>query len=151
MWKIALGILRDEADAADIEDCISEVFFKLWKSSELLDSEKGSIKNYLAQMVRNTAIDFLRKRSREETIALDEDMHADERYGDVEKIIISNEEKETLYQILDTLNDRDRDLVTRRYFDGQKPARISIEMHMSLREVENRLYRVKNKIRKMMS
>ena len=151
MWKVALSLLKDVADTADVEDCISDVFFKLWKSPELLDPEKGSIKNYLAQMTRNTAIDFLRKRSRENTVALDEDILGDENYDDVIVTAIQNEEKEVLYQILDTMNDRDRELLTRRYIDGQKPAQISEEMQMPLREVGNRLYRIKGDIRKMMS
>ena len=148
MWKIALGILRNAADIADVEDCISEVFYKLWKSPELLDTENGNLKNYLAQMTRNTAIDILRKRSHENTIALDEDICRDEHNGDVLDTIIQNEETETLYQTLDTLNERDRELITRRYIDGQKPAQISKEMQIPLREVENRLFRIKASIRK---
>ena len=151
MWKIALGILRDVADPADIEDCNSEVFYKLWKSPELLDTEKGSVKGYLAQMVRNAAIDFLRKRTRENTVALEEGICADEYNDDVVNAVISNEEKELLFQILDNLNERDRNLITRRFFCGQKPAQISEEMRMPLREVENRIYRIKCSIRNKMS
>jgi len=72
MWKIAWDILKDSANAADIEDCISEVFFKLWKTPETLDPYKGNLKNYLARMTRNVAIDLLHKRTRENIVALDE-------------------------------------------------------------------------------
>jgi DNA-directed RNA polymerase specialized sigma24 family protein len=41
--------------------------------------------------------------------------------------------------------------VTRRFFKEQKPAQIAEEMRMPLREVENRLYRIKGSIRKKMS
>ena len=53
MWKVAHDILKDAADASDIEDCISEVFYKLWKSSDKLDPKKGALKDYFAQMTRN--------------------------------------------------------------------------------------------------
>ena len=151
MWKIACDILKGSANTADIEDCISEVFYKLWKSPETLDPDKGNLKNYLAKMTKNAAIDFLRKRSRENIVVLDEAVHNDDKYGDVADVIILNERKETVQQIIDSLNDRDRELVTRRFMDNQKPAQISVEMHIPVREVENRLYRIKGSIRKQMS
>jgi RNA polymerase sigma-70 factor (ECF subfamily) len=150
MWKIARSILKDSADTADIEDCISEVFYKLWKSSQLLDPEKGSLKNYLLQMTKNTAIDALRKLSRDNTIALDESVCELGLRDDVVTTVIQNEERETLHMILDTMCERDRELITRRFFDEQKPAQISAEMQMPLREVENRLYRIKHSIRSKM-
>ena len=151
MWKIAFDILKDAADTADIEDCISEVFYKLWKSHGLLDPEKGNIKSYLAQTTRNTAIDFLRKQSREIAVTFDEEVCVNEHFDDVEMALMKKEEIDALYQVLDTMNERDRELVTRRYFDCQKPAQISTEMQIPLREVENRLYRIKGAIRKQMS
>ena len=151
MWKVVRGILSDSADAADIEDCISEVFYKLWKSPETLNPEKGNLKNYLAGMARNIAIDLIRKRSRESVIRLDDTMLINDGYDDVSNIIIRNEERECVNRILKNLNEKDRELITRRFFDNQKPAQISAEMNMPIREVENRLYRIKGSIRKQMS
>jgi RNA polymerase sigma-70 factor (ECF subfamily) len=150
MWKIAWEVLGDAADAADVEDCISEVFYKLWKSSDLLDPEKGNIKNYLAKMTRNTAIDFLRKQSREKLAALDEAALEDEHSDDVIALIIRNEEKEALQRIIEAMNAIDKELITRRFFDYQKPAQISTEMQIPIREVTNRLYRIKISIREQL-
>ena len=151
MWKIAWDVLKDVADTTDVEDCISEVFFKLWKSSELLDPDKGSLRGYLAQMTRNTAIDLLRKLSRERTVALDDDANNDGYSDTVLLEVIQNEDKEALHRIMDTMDERDRELITRRFFDNQKPAQISQEMQMPIREVANRLYRIKSSMRKNMS
>ena len=151
MWKVARDILNDSTDAADIEDCISEVFYKLWKSPEVLDPDKGNLKNYLARMTKNAAIDFLRKRSRESMVVLDDAVLIHDNFGDVSDVIIQSERKETVREIMDSMNDRDRELITRRFMDNQKPAQISIEMNIPVREVENRLYRIKGNIRKQMS
>ena len=151
MWKVARDILNDSADVADIEDCISEVFYKLWKSPEGLDPDKGNLKNYLARMTKNTAFDFLRKRSRESNVALDDAVLVDDDFSDVSDVIIFNERKETVREIMDSMNDRDRELITRRFMDNQKPSQISIEMNIPVREVENRIYRIKGNIRKQMS
>jgi len=151
MWKVARDILHDTADVADIEDCISEVFYKLWKSPEVLDTDKGNLKNYLARMTKNAAIDFLRSHSRENIVMLDDAVLIDDNFDDVSDVIIANERKETIRQIMNSLNVRDRELITRRFINNQKPAQISVEMHMPIREVENRLYRIKGSIRKQMS
>ena len=126
------------------------MFYKLWKSPELLDPDKGNLRNYLAEMTRNTAIDFYRKRSREKTEALNETGYTGGCDDDVLNTIIRNEEKERLFRIIDTLNERDRELIHRRYFENQKPAQISMEMQLPLREVENRLYRIKDSISKQL-
>jgi RNA polymerase sigma factor (sigma-70 family) len=102
-------------------------------------------------MTKNTAIDFLRKRSRESNIALDDAVLVDDDFIDVSDVIIQSERKETVREIMDSMNDRDRELITRRFMDNQKPAQISIEMNIPVREVENRLYRIKGNIRKQMS
>jgi len=151
MWKIAFDVLKDAASTADIEDCVSEVFYKLWKKPGLFDFENEKIKNYLARMTRNTAIDMLRKRSREKNETLDENINDGIHTDDVIETVLKNEEKEALYQILDTMNERDKELILRRFFENQKPAQISEEMQIPLREVNNRIYRIKADIRGKMS
>ena len=101
-------------------------------------------------MMKNTAIDYYRKRSREKT--QDESLMAfvaAPEGGPLDEII-RDEEAQKLYHALDALNDRDRELVERRYFMGQKPAQISEDMSLPVREVENRLYRIKATLRKQM-
>jgi RNA polymerase sigma-70 factor (ECF subfamily) len=151
LWKIGWDILRDTADADNVDDCVSEVFYKLWKSPEKFDPEKGTIKNYLAQMARNAAIDICRKRAREKTQAIE---HMDIAAGHEDSTldaIIRSEDGQALRLALNNLNDRDRELIDRRYFLGQKPSQISEEMQLPIREVENRLYRLKGSLKKQLS
>lgn len=57
---VANGILRNEQDA---EECVNDVLMRLWTSE--LPNEIRNLKAYLAKMVRNQAIMYLRKRSRQ--------------------------------------------------------------------------------------
>jgi RNA polymerase sigma-70 factor (ECF subfamily) len=57
---VANGILRNEQDA---EECVNDVLMRLWTKE--LPNEIKSLKAYLAKMVRNQAIMYLRKRSRQ--------------------------------------------------------------------------------------
>jgi RNA polymerase sigma-70 factor (ECF subfamily) len=151
LWKIGWDILKDTADSSNVDDCVSEVFYKLWKSPEKFDPAKGTIKNYLAQMMKNTAIDVCRKRAREKTETIElMDIAASHEDGTLDAII-RDEDGQTLRLALNNLNDRDRELIDRRYFLGQKPSQISEEMQLPIREVENRLYRLKGSLKKQLS
>lgn len=57
---VANGILRNEQDA---EECVNDVLMHLWTKG--LPNEIRSLKAYLAKMVRNQAIMYLRKRLRQ--------------------------------------------------------------------------------------
>jgi RNA polymerase sigma-70 factor (ECF subfamily) len=151
LWKIGWDILRDTADSANVEDCISEVFFKLWESPEKFDPAKGNIKNYLAWMMKNTAIDVLRKRSRENAETFETLENSGSRAEGALDAIIRKEDEQALRTAMSGLNDRDRELINRRYILDQKSSQISEEMRLPLREVENRLYRIKRRLRKQLT
>jgi RNA polymerase sigma factor (sigma-70 family) len=59
-YSIALGITRDFADA---EDVAQSVFCKAWASRIIL--HYGNFHSWLREVTKQTASDFLRKRSRE--------------------------------------------------------------------------------------
>lgn len=48
----------------DIEECIAEVFIKLWQSADKIDLSKGNLKIYLCAIARNTAITYTKKQRR---------------------------------------------------------------------------------------
>ena len=66
------------------------------------------------------------------------------------KIGPSDQEKEKLRACIDELDEKERDLIIRRYYYEQKPAEIAIALDMPKKQVDNKLYYVKQKIKKMM-
>ncbi|MCM1190571.1 MAG: sigma-70 family RNA polymerase sigma factor [bacterium] len=60
------------------------------------------------------------------------------------------EEWESLRLCMEELEEQDRELVIRRYYYEQKPAEIAAAFGLSKKQVENRLYYVKRKLRKRM-
>lgn len=46
----------------DIEEIVSDVFVALWKNAEYIDSEKGTIRSYIAASARNFALKRLNKK-----------------------------------------------------------------------------------------
>jgi RNA polymerase sigma-70 factor (ECF subfamily) len=58
-YSVALRVLNDPAQA---EDVMQEVFFHVWQNPGSFAPERGSLGAWLAVVVRNRAIDAVRKR-----------------------------------------------------------------------------------------
>jgi RNA polymerase sigma-70 factor (ECF subfamily) len=53
-----------------------------------------------------------------------------------------------LYAAIDSLTEPNKEIIMRRYFFEEKPARIAKTISLPVKEVENRLYQSKQKLRK---
>ena len=62
----------------------------------------------------------------------------------------ADEEKERLHSCLEKLEEQEKELIIRRYYYEQKPAEIAVALDMPKKQVENRLYYVRQKLKKMM-
>jgi RNA polymerase sigma-70 factor (ECF subfamily) len=58
-FSVAMRVLRDPSQA---EDVMQDVFFRLWQNPGAFTSERGSLGGWLAVVVRNRAIDIVRRR-----------------------------------------------------------------------------------------
>lgn len=67
-----------------------------------------------------------------------------------EQAVLENERKAALKNALDKLDKNERLLFYRKYYYMQPTAQIAREMGMTERAVEGRLYRIKQKLRKLM-
>ena len=151
MYYIISGILGDRQ--SDIDECLNDTFFKLWKHADRIDLKKAGLKTYSKTVARNTAINRLRDLSRNESFIIDADgdtLLADyvDRYQNIENRIILQEDVKNLERVIMNLKDEDRELMLRRYFYLQKSKDIAAAMNMSVTAVNSRLSRLKNKIRK---
>jgi len=148
LWVIVGSVLRSVGTHEDIEECISDVYLGFWKKPELFDPAKGSIKSFLAVMARNKAIDRYRQLSKIRNIELDE--HQPSEDDDMIEYIIKKDRYTELYDAIHTLNDPDREILIRRYFLEEKPTVIANITSLTVKEVENRLYQSKLRLRKIL-
>ena len=58
--------------------------------------------------------------------------------------------REKLQLCIEGLNEKEKELIIRRYYYEQKPAEIAVALDIPKKQVENRLYYVRQKLRKMM-
>ena len=63
----------------------------------------------------------------------------------------SQEKKTLLLSAINLLKEEERDILTRRYYYEQKPKTIATALGLSVKRVENILYRAKQKLRQILA
>ena len=150
MQYVITGILGERK--SDIEECVNDTYFKLWKHADKIDLKKASLKTYLKTVARNTALNRLRDLSREEKFLADDDgdtllaSYVD-RYQNIENRIILQEDVKCLEHVIMNLKEKDKELMIRRYFYLQKSKDIANAMNMTITAVDSRLSRLREKVR----
>ena len=147
LWKIAASILINAASVQDVEECVADVFIYLWQYPEKYDPDKAKLSSWLSVVARSKAVDSYRRITRKREVSMEEILM--ESLGHAENNV-ADEEKDKLRSCIDELDEKEKELVMRRYYYEQKPAEIAVALDMPKKQVENRLYYVRQKLRKMM-
>ena len=136
-------------DTREQEECLSEVIMKIWDKISFYDSEKGSWNAWVTSIARNTALNRLRKIKPELSF---EDLPSDVSSSEPtpEEILIKREREQLLIKALGKLSQNDRAIFYRKYYYLQPTSQIASELSMTERAVEGKLYRIKQKLRKLL-
>ncbi len=146
LWSVADAVLKNIGSSQDTEECVADVFILLWQSPQKFDPERGSLKNWLSMVARSRAIDRYRELSRHATVSLDDAMIAG-RIG-IRDALLDREQRRELTDAIGALGELERDILLRRFYYGQKPTQIARALKLSVKQVDNFLYRTKRKLRK---
>ncbi|MCL2158406.1 MAG: sigma-70 family RNA polymerase sigma factor [Oscillospiraceae bacterium] len=147
MWSIAATILVNASNAEDIEECVSDVFVYLWQNHDKYDEQRGGLKSWLSSIVKSKAIDRYRQLAKKNEVSLND------KIGETAVIddISAAETKIELTAAVNALGEPDREIIIRRYYYQQKPKEIGLILDIPVKQVENRLYRSKLKLREMLT
>ena len=137
--------ILDNLEKEDIEEAISDTFFKLWKNINNFQINK-SLKSYIYAIARNVCFDKLRSLNLNSSLFdIDENnlgisVNMEDEYAKIhnEKII-----KETL----DKFKEPDRSIFILRFFYFEKVKSIALKLNLDEKKVENILYRSKSKLK----
>lgn len=137
---VVSGILND---AQETEDCVADVYLRIWEKAESYTPGRGHLKSWLTAIARNAAVDRLRRGKHGE-----EELREDAATApSPEEEVLAAERKAQLARALSELSDTERRLVYRKYYYLQSNARIAAELGVTERTVEGRLYRVRKKLK----
>lgn len=147
LWKVVSSVLVNVGTTQDIEECVADVFIHFWLNPEKYNPKKAKLSSYLSMLARSRAIDRYRKIAAKPETMLEEDIVC---HKEILEEIVSKEQEEKLWLCIGQLGDVDKDIIVRRYFYNQKPKDIAVTLGITGKQVENRLYLTKQKLRIMM-
>ena len=113
-------------NAHNAEDLTSDVFVKIYEKIDSFDESKASLSTWIYTVARNTLTDYYRTRRVHEEIP--ETMPAG---SSVEDDVCNNEMLEALANALETLDERERDIIVLRYYSGKTLKTIAEQMDIS--------------------
>ncbi|MGI5962588.1 MAG: sigma-70 family RNA polymerase sigma factor [Lawsonibacter sp.] len=149
LWYVAGAVLNHIGSVQDVEECVADTFIYLWENPHKFDSRRGKLKTWLSIIVRTKAIDRCREIAKTSTISLEDTLLTDS-LGIVDGVVLE-ETRCVLIAAVNALGEPDREILVRRYYYDQKPKEIALALNMSVKQVDNRLYQTKLKLREAIS
>ncbi|WP_042273353.1 sigma-70 family RNA polymerase sigma factor [[Clostridium] dakarense] len=127
------------------EECISDVLFLIWENIEGFNGRENTFKNWICAIAKYKAIDYKRKYISKINLEIDSNISY------IDENLLRLEIEEEINEILNFLNDKDKELFTRYYLDGYKLEEIAIDTKTNVSNLHSRLSRGRKKIRKIFS
>lgn len=128
----------------DIEEIVADVFVVLWENAERIDLQKGTLRSYLAAVVRNFALKRINRKT-------DHTFLEDIELSDGKNFIEENFHNNYVWETVMSLGEPDSEIFVRLYKFDEKIKDISKAMGLNISTVKTRLSRGKRKLRKMLS
>ena len=134
LFSVVLRILNDRGLA---EDCLQQVFIKVWNHADRYDAEKAKARTWLNTIARNQALDILRR-----------NRHSDKHEGDdvllqvaddaesQEQQISRWQDTRKLHQCLEEIPEQQRLCLELAYFEGLTHQGLSERIETSLGTVK---------------
>jgi len=139
-YNLARWLVRNDHDA---EDIVQESFLKAYKAQE---SFRGSeAKTWMLSIVRNTAMDFLRRYKSPITMTLDEPGYEPQDDSpDPERVLLEQSRRDRVRQAISHLEPEFREAIVLREIEGLSYKEIAAVLNIPMGTVMSRLSRARN-------
>jgi RNA polymerase sigma-70 factor (ECF subfamily) len=146
---IVHGKLGGICNRHDIEECVGDIFYELYRTRSGIDLEKGPLKAYLAVLAKRRAIDVFRKQlSHAGDISLDESMQGRAAADtDVEQAVLDSETADLLIREIKALGQTDSQIIIRKYYFGQATKEIAKSLGLKENTVDKKVSRALVKLK----
>lgn len=148
-YSIIAGRSGSAASAEDVEECVSDVFYEVYRQRGRFDPEKGTVRAFVSVVARRRAINLFRRTVREAGRRADIPLPEGEE-DNFEETLIGAEERRSLIETVRSLGEPDSQIIFRRYYFGQKSKEIAADLGMTPGAVDTRLSRALVKLRTML-
>lgn len=149
-YAAAVQILRDSALA---EEAVQDAFVRLWQRAKQFEPGKGAERSWIMAIVRNQAIDALRKRARTMERSIDEAPHvyALRDPDDVWQSVLDGLTGEQVLRAIRELPAEQQEVIVRAYYEGKKLVDVARELEIPEGTARSRLRLALSKLRDTLS
>ena len=139
-----LGYFRSRiSDPTAAEDLCSDVFVKVCANLDGFDDSKASVSTWIYTIAKNTMTDYFRTRHVHEELT--EEI---EDGSDIEESVCNEDMLERLADALETLDERERDIIVLHYYSGKTLGEIAQKCGISYAYVKVLHSKALSKLRK---
>ena len=141
MFKVAYSVLNNRELS---NECINDAYLKIWSCASDFEGNEDNFRNWICTITKYRAIDMLRKEEKHK-----ENFNIDDLE---QKVFISSDKNEDVMIVKDVINsmdDTDREIFVRRFFYEEKISDIARVMNMSENAINLRILRGKKRVCKV--
>ena len=154
VYAIAFKILKSCGSREDVEECVSDVFMKIYKLLDKNIDFADNFKAYIATVTRNTAIDSFRRISlrNSRTAYLDDNTIGELRdSSDLTEKSENKEQSRIILGKIKELGDPDSTIIIQQYYYNRTAKEISKSVSMSAAAVQKCSSRARQKLRSLLT
>lgn len=134
---LAVSMSRLIKSREDIEELLQELFLRVWRNRDNLDTER--YRGYLYKIAENLVYDRLRKAAREKRLSVDYFTHIIEAYSHIEEGIFGKEMLEVLQRGIQQLPEQRRKVFELCKIEGKSYEEVSQLLSISVSTVNSHI------------
>ena len=137
-----------------MEECVSDVFVKIYRSYSNGELRDGDLKGFVGAVAKHTAIDYMRRlnTANKRSTSMDDEDFPEMSSG--ENISRDTENKDTKRVLLETVNslgEPDSTIIIQQYFYDRTAKEIANSIGMTPAAVQKRSIRARDKLKEMLT
>jgi len=139
-YNLARWLVRNDQDA---EDIVQDSFLKAYKAQESFRGSDSRV--WMLSIVRNTALDFLRRYKSRSVVSLEDQVHEPEDHmPDPERGLLESTRREQVREAISHLEPEFREVIVLREIEGLSYKEIASVLSIPMGTVMSRLSRARN-------
>lgn len=155
VYTIVSDKLTSVCDKEDIEECVSEIFFELYQVRDTIDTQKSSLKSFVALVAKRKAINrYYKIMSRRQRLVNMEDGGGFAGMDDASESpadqVVGKETREALIESIQALGEPDCEIMVRKYYLGQSSKDIAAALRLKVNTVDKKVSRGLSKLKSLL-
>jgi RNA polymerase sigma-70 factor (ECF subfamily) len=144
-------VARRIADKETVHDIVSETFLKVYlHKNNFIPKQNGGLSAWIYTIAKNEIYQYLRKGKNKKMVSWDDtvELREEEWFGEIMDQTILHDR---LMQVLEELQEDDKELILYKYFDELSNGEIAALLHISANTLGVRLHRAMQRLKTILA